>query len=77
MERIMALESETVETFDVAALQLSPAERASLVDRLKLNRKSKTRGQWRSSARQSEIENGTVSLLPGPEILAKVKAEFG
>lgn len=26
--------------------------------------------------RQSEIEKGTVSLLPGPETLAKLKAEF-
>ena len=26
--------------------------------------------------RQSEIENGTVSLLPGPETLTKLKAEF-
>ena len=26
--------------------------------------------------RQSEIENGTVALLSGPEILAKLKAEF-
>ena len=26
--------------------------------------------------RQYEIENGTVSLLPGPETLARLKAEF-
>ncbi len=26
--------------------------------------------------RQTEIENGTVSLLPGPTTLAKLKAEF-
>jgi len=26
--------------------------------------------------RQAEIENGVVLLLPGPETLAKLKAEF-
>ncbi|MGI9068372.1 MAG: addiction module protein [Pyrinomonadaceae bacterium] len=26
--------------------------------------------------RQNEIESGAVSLLPGPETLAKLKAEF-
>jgi hypothetical protein len=26
--------------------------------------------------RQTEIENGTVSLLPGPETVTKLKAEF-
>ena len=26
--------------------------------------------------RQTEIENGTVTLLPGPESLAELKAEF-
>ena len=26
--------------------------------------------------RQTEVENGTVSLLPGAETLAKLKAEF-
>ena len=30
----MALDSETVETLEAAALQLTPAERARLVDRL-------------------------------------------
>ena len=26
--------------------------------------------------RQAEVENGTVSLLPGPETLTQLKAEF-
>jgi len=34
MERIMALEPETVETLEAAALQLTSADRARLVDRL-------------------------------------------
>ena len=80
MDRTMALESETVETLEAAALQLSPAERARLVDRLiaTLDADREVEQAWAAEVerRQSEIENGTVSLLPGPESLAKLKAEF-
>ena len=76
----MALESETVETLEAAALQLTPADRARLVDRLiaTLNAQSQNRRTWAAEVerRQTEIENGTVSLLPGPETLTKLKAEF-
>ena len=61
----MALESETVETLEAAALQLTAADRARLVDRLIATLDA-----------DPEDENGTVSLLPGPETLAKLKAEF-
>jgi putative addiction module component (TIGR02574 family) len=76
----MALKSETVETLEAAALQLSRAERARLVDRLiaTLDADREVEQAWAAEVerRQSEIENGTVSLLPGPESLAKLKAEF-
>lgn len=76
----MALESETVETLEAAALQLSPADRARLVNRLiaTLNADPEMEEAWAAEVecRQSEIENGTVSLLPGPENLTKLKAEF-
>ena len=80
MERIVALESETVETLEVLALQLTPADRARVVDRLiaTLDADPEVEEAWAAEIerRQSEIENGTVSLLPGPETLAKLKAEF-
>jgi putative addiction module component (TIGR02574 family) len=76
----MALEFETVETLEAAALQLTPADRARLVDRLiaTLDTDPDVEEAWAAEVerRQSEIESGTVSLLPGPETLTKLKAEF-
>ena len=75
----MAIESETVETLEAAALQLTSA-RARLVDRLiaTLDADPEVEEAWATEVerRQSEIENGTVSLLPGPETLTNLKAEF-
>ena len=80
MDRIMAFESETVKTLEAAALQLTSADRSRLVERLiaTLDADPEVEEAWAAEVdrRQSEIENGTVSLLPGPESLAKLKAEF-
>jgi putative addiction module component (TIGR02574 family) len=71
MERRMALDSETVETLEAAALQLTPADRASLVDRLiaTLDADPEVEEAWAAEVerRQTEMENGTVTLLPSPE----------
>lgn len=76
----MALESETVETLEAAALQLTPADRARLVDRLiaTLDTDPEVEEAWAAECerRQSQIDSGTVSLLPGSETLAKLKTEF-
>lgn len=76
----MALEFETVETLEAAALRLTPADRARLVDRLiaTLDADPEVEEAWAAEVerRQAAIENGTVSLLPGPENLTKLKAEF-
>ena len=76
----MAFESETVETLEAAALQLTPADRARLVDRLiaTLDHDPEVEEAWATEVerRQTEIENGTVCLFPGPETLAKLKADF-
>lgn len=76
----MALESEIVETLEAAALQLRPAERARLIDRLIATLHADTEVEEDLAAeverRQNDIENETVTLLPGPESLAKLKAEF-
>jgi len=78
--RVVALKSETVETLEAAALQLTPADRARLVDRLiaRLDADPDVEEAWAAEVerRQAEIENGTVSLLPGPESLTKAKTEF-
>jgi putative addiction module component (TIGR02574 family) len=76
----MPLEAETVETLEAAALQLTPAERARLVERLiaTLDADPEVEEAWATEVgrRQAEIDGGAVSLLPGPETLAKLKAEF-
>ena len=80
MERIIAIESETVEALEAAALQLTSADRARLVDRLiaTLDVDPEVEEAWAAEVerRQTEMENGTVTLLPGPECLAELKAEF-
>lgn len=76
----MALEPETVETPEGAALELTSAEKVRLVDRLIATSGAvpEVEEAWAAEVerRQTEIENGTVSLLPGPETIAKLKAEF-
>ena len=79
-ETVAETVEETVETLEAAALQLTRAERARLVDRLMpaLDADPEVEEAWAAEVarRQSEIENGTISLLSGPEILTKLKAEF-
>ena len=76
----MAIESETVKTLEAAALQLTSANRARLVDRLiaTLDADPEVEEAWAAEVErgQTEMETGTVTLLSGPEILAKLKAEF-
>ena len=76
----MASEFETVEMLEAAALQLAPADRARLIERLiaTLDADPEVEEAWAVEVerRQAEIDNGTISLLRGPEILAKLKAEF-
>lgn len=72
--------SASVEALEAEALNLSPGERARLVERLiaTLDADPEVEEAWAVEVerRQAEIENGAVSLLPGPETLAKLKAEF-
>jgi len=72
--------SSTVETLEAEALQLSATERARLVERLiaNLDIDPEVEEAWASEVerRNAEIESGAVSLIPGPEALAKLKTEF-
>ena len=62
------------------ALHLSLGERVRFVERLiaRLDVDPEVEEAWAAEVerRQAEIESGAVSLLPGPETLAKLKAEF-
>lgn len=72
--------SAKIEILEAEALQLTPSDRARLIERLisSLDIDPAVEEAWAAEVerRNAEIENGAVSLLPGPETLAKLKAEF-
>ena len=72
--------STSVETLEAEALQLTAAERARLVERLiaSLDADPEIEEAWAAEVerRHAEIESGAVEPLPGPETLAKLRAEF-
>jgi putative addiction module component (TIGR02574 family) len=72
--------SPILEAIEAAALQLSPAERARLVERLiaSLDTDPAVEQAWADEVerRNAEIERGEVSLLPGPETLAALKERY-
>lgn len=70
----------TIEVLEAEALQLPAADRARLVERLiaSLDMDPEVEEAWAAEIerRNAEIESGAVSLIPGPEALAALKAEF-
>lgn len=70
----------TVEVLEAEALNLPIAERARLVEKLivSLDAEPDVEDAWAAEVerRHAEIESGAVSLLPGAETLARLKAEF-
>lgn len=70
----------TIETLEAEALQLSAADRARLIERLiaSLDTDPEVEEAWATEVerRHAEIENNVVSLLPGAETLAKLRAEI-
>lgn len=70
----------TVEVLEAEALNLSVAERSRLVEKLivSLDTEPDVESAWATEVarRHAEIESGAVSLLPGAEALARLKAEF-
>lgn len=72
--------SSSVEVLEAEALQLSPSDRARLIERLiaSLDIDKEVEDAWAEEIerRNAEVESGTVSLIPGSEALAKLKSEF-
>ena len=72
--------SATVEEIKAEALNLPTGQRARLVEKLiaSLDADPDIENAWAAEVerRHAEIESGLVSLLPGAETLAKLKAEF-
>lgn len=72
--------SSTLEALEAEALLLSAVERGRLIERLiaSLDVDSTVEDAWAAEVerRNAQIESGAVSLVPGPEALARLKAEF-
>lgn len=72
--------SPTIENLEAEALRLSAVERAQLVERLiaSLDIDPEVEEAWAAEVerRNAEIETGIVTLIPGPEALAKLKVKF-
>ena len=70
----------TVEALEAEALNLSIAERSRLDEKLiaSLGTEPDVEAAWATEVerRHAEIESGTISLMPGAETLARLKAEF-
>ena len=70
----------TVEALEAEALRLLPADRARLIERLiaSLDTDPEVEEAWAAEVerRQAEIDSGSVSVLSGPETLAKLKSDF-
>ena len=72
--------SARIDTLEAEALQLAPTDRARLIDRLiaSLDIDPEVEEAWAAEVerRNAEIESGAVSLVPGPETIAKLMSEF-
>lgn len=70
----------SIETLEAEVLSLPPAERARLLEKLisSLDVDPGIEEAWAVEVerRDAEIEQGVVSTVPGPEVLARLKAEF-
>lgn len=69
-----------VEVLEAEALNLPVAERARLAAKLiqSLEEDTGVEAAWAEEVerRHAQLESGEVSLLPGPEALARLKAKF-
>jgi putative addiction module component (TIGR02574 family) len=72
--------SSTLDKLEAEALQLSPEERARLIEKLiaSLDVDPAVEDAWAVEVerRNAEIESGTVAALPGTETLARLKSEY-
>lgn len=70
----------TVEAIEAEALGLPPSDRARLVEKLisSLEIDPEVEDAWAAEVerRNAELESGSVSAVPDPEALKKLKSEF-
>lgn len=70
----------TVESLEAGALTLSPEDRRRLLDRLafSLAVDPEVEAAWEVEAdrREADLANGSAQLVPGEEVLARLKAKY-
>ena len=70
----------TVESLEAEALALSPEDRKRLLERLasSLELDPEVEAAWEEEAdrREAQIASGSAQLVPGEEVLARLKAKY-
>ena len=70
----------TLESLEAQVLNLTPEERSHLLDRLlvSIETNAEIEQAWEEEAdrREAMLESGEATLLPGPETLEALRAEF-
>lgn len=72
--------STSLEVLEAEVLQLAPADRSRLFERLiaSIDADSEVEKAWELEAdrRESELESGTVVAVPGQQALARLRAKL-
>lgn len=72
--------STSLEVLEAEVLQLAPADRSRLFERLiaSIDADSEVEQAWELEAdrRESELESGTVAAVPGQQALARLRAKL-
>lgn len=72
--------STNLEVLEAEVLQLAPAERSHLLERLiaSLDSDPEVEAAWEREAdrREAELESGLISAVPGQEAIARLRARL-
>lgn len=72
--------SNTLEALEAEVLKLTPADRSHLLERLiaSLDLDPEIEDAWEREAdrREAELESGSVTAVPGPEAVARLRARL-
>ncbi|HEX4961408.1 MAG TPA: addiction module protein [Thermoanaerobaculia bacterium] len=72
--------STNLEALEAEVLKLAPADRSHLLERLiaSLDADPEVEGAWEREAdrREAELDSGTVTAVPGPEAMARLRARL-
>ena len=73
--------STTVEALEAEVLQLTPGERSRLLERLivSLDEDREVEEAWTREAdrREAELDAGTVTAVPGDQMMERLRARLG